>query len=51
MELKDLNVILPPNKLDGGQADPESQYYFSWEQPFEKERKVVSLISPIDGNF
>ena len=29
----------------------DQEYYFSWDQPFDKERKVVSHITPLNGIF
>ncbi|KAL4496109.1 hypothetical protein ABPG72_015531 [Tetrahymena utriculariae] len=51
IELKDLNIILPPNEKQDKTVDEHHQYYFSWENPFEKEKIVVSALRPLDGNF
>ncbi|EAR90561.2 PH domain protein (macronuclear) [Tetrahymena thermophila SB210] len=52
IELQDLHITLPAYKKNDSQfLRDQHKYYFSWEHPFDKERKVVSCLIPNNQSF
>ncbi|EGR30928.1 PH domain protein [Ichthyophthirius multifiliis] len=49
IELTDYGVIL--NNASSDKLNDNQFYNLSWNEPFDKERKILTLISPFDGKF
>ncbi|KAL4505260.1 hypothetical protein ABPG72_016327 [Tetrahymena utriculariae] len=47
----EFNVILEPQSENEYSAQPNQQYHFSWEHPFDKEKKLYLQIIPKQKNY